>query len=168
MKRYTTEDPQSMVESTRNCCIVKENEVYLRDWNGEGDISICDYCRKQCKEKCNIDIEAGAEEFEEYMDCDCVVSAFYFTAVGFAENRERLKRYEDEEEAAACGNGTLFERIAKTPDALAEYLAIDKKGGNDGCASCHGLQECTGKEYCKALWLRALTDKEGGAAEDGK
>lgn len=95
MNRLTTDTPKGNYQMLHNCTVVKEHEVYLRDWNGEGDISLVNFCKAECKRKCDTNIEAGAEEFGEYMDCDCFVAHFYHTAVGHAELRERLKAYED-------------------------------------------------------------------------
>ncbi|WP_434510122.1 hypothetical protein [Desulfitobacterium sp. AusDCA] len=90
-----TDNPQGNYQWLHNMTVVKDKEVYLRDFNGEGDLSLVDYCKRECKSKCDSDIDAGAEEFGEYMDCDCIVSCFYGMAVGHAELREHLKQYEE-------------------------------------------------------------------------
>ena len=56
-----------------------------------------DYCSAECKEKCGIDNKAPADEFGEYMDCNCIVSWFYWVAVGHAELRTALMAYEGKE-----------------------------------------------------------------------
>jgi hypothetical protein len=94
-KRLTTEEPQGNVGYMLNMTKIIDKEVYIRDWNGEGDISLVAFCNRECKEKCNIDNDAPADEFGEAMDCDCFVSYFYILAVGHAEIRSRLKYHED-------------------------------------------------------------------------
>lgn len=90
-----TENPQGNYQWLHNMTVIKDREVFLRDFNGEGDLSLVDYCKQECKAKCDSEIDAGPEEFGEYMDCNCIVSYFYCMAVGHAELRERLKQYEE-------------------------------------------------------------------------
>lgn len=99
-KRLTTDQPQGMHEYTHNMTKVINGEVYLRNFCDEGDKSLVEYCKEECKSRCKIDVApgVGAEEFGEYMECDCVVAHFYFLAVGHAELRLHLKQYEDAEE----------------------------------------------------------------------
>ncbi len=94
-RRLTTEEPQGNVQWMHNMTGIKNREVYLRDYNGEGDLSLVDYCKKECNERCDIDIDVGAEEFGEYMYCGCIVAQFYWIAVGHAELRAHLSEYED-------------------------------------------------------------------------
>lgn len=95
-KPLVTDNPEGNYQNLHNMTGIDANkEVYLRDLNGKGDITLVEYCRKECKEQCNVDIDEGAEEFAEYMDCDCPVSYFYHMAVGHAELRHRLRQYED-------------------------------------------------------------------------
>lgn len=97
--RLTADNPEGMWEELHNALIVKDREVYLRDWNGEGDMNLCKFCAEQCRKWCDIDLSGvPAEEFGEFMDCDCAVAALYTIAVGYAENRLKLKEYEDAEE----------------------------------------------------------------------
>lgn len=92
-KRLTTDKPQGNYQWLHNMTIIKDQEVYLR--GSEEDINLVEFCKKECKEQCNTDIEADATEFGEYMDCDCVVAWFYHMAVGHAELRARLQAYEN-------------------------------------------------------------------------
>ena len=98
MKRLTTNEPKGMVESMRNMVFAKNNEIYLYNMgeNSE-DISLVDYCKKECKEKCDSHFsdDWNATTFGELMDCDCPVSAFYCACVGFYDIRQRLMKYED-------------------------------------------------------------------------
>lgn len=96
-KRLTFDNPQGNYQFLHNMTGIDANkEVYLRDFNGEGDLNLMEYCNLQCKEKCGREsIDAPAVEYGDYMDCDCVVSMFYAIAVGHAELRAKLSRYED-------------------------------------------------------------------------
>lgn len=100
-KRLTHEPPQGMYESLHNIAIVKEREVFLREMgeNNE-DITLCRYCAAACKERCNIDIaDVPPDEFGEcIMDCECPIALLYVVAVGAAEMRLKLMKYEDAEE----------------------------------------------------------------------
>ena len=96
----THEQPEGMYESLHNTAFVKGKEVYLRGMgeNGE-DISLCAYCAAQCKERCGTDLtDISTEEFGEFMDCECPVSLLYAIAIGAAEMREKLSKFEDTEE----------------------------------------------------------------------
>ena len=97
MKRLTTDSPKGYTEWLLNLAFVKDNEVMLRGLGEDNcDISLVDYSKISCLERCNIDkSEVPTEEFAEHMDCDCLVAVMYFLAVGAAELRERLKEYED-------------------------------------------------------------------------
>ena len=96
-KRYTTENPEGMVEGFRNFCFIKNGEAWLRDLNGEGDISLINYCKKLYKEQFDTELECDDPgEFGDYMDGDDLISIFYWTCCGFAEVREKLKYHEDE------------------------------------------------------------------------
>lgn len=100
-KRLTTENPKENMENMLNITKVINKEVYLRNWNGQGDLNLVDYCKEQFKNIYGRSIEADlqekitAEEFGEFMDGDDLLSLFYWMAVGYAELRERLKMYED-------------------------------------------------------------------------
>lgn len=94
--RLVTEKTEGNYQYLHNMTVIKDKEVYLRDFNGEGDLNLMEFCNRQCKEKCGREpIDAPAEEYGDYMDCDCVVSDFYAMAVGHAELRAKLGRYED-------------------------------------------------------------------------
>jgi hypothetical protein len=95
--RLTTEEPSGNYQYLCNCTTIIDKEVYLKDF--DGNFNLVDYCKAQCKVKCNINIDALANIFAEYMDCDCVVSRFYHMAVGHAELRSRLKYFEDKKES---------------------------------------------------------------------
>lgn len=96
MNRYTTNKPAGNVEGYRNFVFIKDQEVYLRGMENDEDVSLDEYCKKQCKIKCDADYnDVPVDEFAEYLDCDCPISALYFAALGAAELRERLSRYED-------------------------------------------------------------------------
>lgn len=94
LRPLVTENPQGNYEWLHNMTVIKDKEVFLRDFEGEGDLSLVEYYRKECMEKCDIDIDAPVEEFGVYMDCNCPVSMIYHMAVGHAELRNRLGQYE--------------------------------------------------------------------------
>ena len=96
MGRLTTDNPQGNFQWLHNMTTIKDGEVYFRDEDQE--ISLVEYCRQECKKQCDTQIDAGAERFGEYMDCECAVSRFYHMAVGYAELRAKLKQYEDGEQ----------------------------------------------------------------------
>jgi hypothetical protein len=94
-KRLTTENPQGNTGHMLNMTKVISKEVYLRDIDGESDISLVEYCKGIYKKEYGTDLDADAEEFGEYMDDDSLLSLFYWIAVGHAELRLRLAAYED-------------------------------------------------------------------------
>jgi len=94
-RRLTTEEPHGNVENMLNIIKIIDCEVYLRNWNGEGDLNLVDYCKAEYKRIYGTELEANAEEFGEYLDGDDLLSLFYATVVGYAELRERLKIFED-------------------------------------------------------------------------
>jgi hypothetical protein len=97
-KRLTTEDPQNNMQVCHNLTKVIDRIVYLRDCSKERkDISLIDYCRDKCFETCGIECDPDPADFGEIMAtcCDCMVSLFYWMAVGHAELRLNLSAYED-------------------------------------------------------------------------
>lgn len=133
MKRLTTDRPQDNVQSTLNLFYVKDKETWIR---GGGpapeyrDVSLDDFMRRMIKEK-HMDVKVP----EDWQEFSCMMAEWlmddpesetgmmalvYAAAWGFAEIRERLKRYED--------TGAM-------PDVLEELLEgltrIEKLGGWD-------------------------------------
>ena len=103
LKPLVTDNPEGSYQNLHNMTGIDANrEVYLRDFNGEGDLNLVDFCKKQCDKKCEVTIEAPVEEFGEYMDCSCIVAYFYHMAVGHAELRHRLGEYESSEVKETC------------------------------------------------------------------
>lgn len=95
--RLTKDEPKGNYQLLHNCTTIIDREVYLKDF--DGDRNLVDYCKSHCKNKCDVQFDANADTFAEYMDCDCIVARFYLLAVGHAELRQRLKYYEDKEES---------------------------------------------------------------------
>lgn len=93
-KPLVTENPQGNYQWLHNMTVIKDKEVYLREYDDGHDLNIVDYCKRECKTKCDIEQEGTAEDFAENMGCDCPVALVYHMAVGHAELRERLKYYE--------------------------------------------------------------------------
>ena len=133
MKRMTTDRPQDNVQSTLNLFYIKDKETWIR---GGGpapeyrDVSLDDFMRRMIKEK-HLDVKVP----EDWQEFSCMMAEWlmddpesetgmmalmYAAAWGFAEIRERLKRYED--------TGAM-------PDVLEELLEgltrIEKLGGWD-------------------------------------
>jgi hypothetical protein len=97
-RKLVIENPEGNYQQLHNMTGVDSNkEVYLRDYNNEGNLSLVEYCKKECMERCEFEFDAStpADEFGEYMDCDCPISLLYHMAVGHAELRNRLGQYED-------------------------------------------------------------------------
>ena len=132
MKRLTTDRPQDNVENTLNLFYIKDKETWIR---GGGpapeyrDVTLDDFMRRQIKARLPIDAPEDWQEFSAMMaewlmdDPESetgMLALMYAAAWGFAEIRERLKRYED--------TGAM-------PDVLEELLGgltrIEKLGGWD-------------------------------------
>lgn len=130
MKRLTTDRPQDNVENTLNLFYIKDKETWIR---GGGpapeyrDVTLDDFMRRQIKARMPIDAPEDWKEFSAMMaewlmdDPESetgMLALVYAAAWGFAEIRERLKRYED--------TGAM-------PDVLEELLEgltrIEKLGG---------------------------------------
>lgn len=133
MKRLTTDRPQDNVENTLNLFYIRNKETWIR---GGGpapqyrDVSLDDFMRRMIKEK-HVD-EKVPERWNEFSEMMAewlmdepesetgMLALVYAAAWGFAEIRERLKRYED--------TGAM-------PDVLEELLEgltrIEKLGGWD-------------------------------------
>ncbi len=95
MKPLVTDNPEGNYQNLHNMTgIDAKREVFLRDLGGEGDISLVDYCKRECKAKCDIEQEGTAIDFAENMDCECPVALVYCMAVGHAGLRYRLSQYE--------------------------------------------------------------------------
>ena len=132
MKRLTTEKPKNNVQNTLNLFYIKDRETWIR---GGGpapeyrDVTLDDFMRRQIKARLPIDAPKDWKEFSAMMaewlmdDPESetgMLALMYAAAWGFAEIRERLKRYED--------TGAM-------PDVLEELLGgltrIEKLGGWD-------------------------------------
>lgn len=132
MKRLTTDRPQDNVENTLNLFYIRNRETWIR---GGGpapeyrDVTLDDFMRRQIKARLPIDAPEDWKEFSAMMaewlmdDPESetgMLALVYAAAWGFAEIRERLKRYED--------TGAM-------PDVLEELLGgltrIEKLGGWD-------------------------------------
>jgi hypothetical protein len=120
MKRFITDEPEGMFEGCLNMAFSKNKEVYLRGI-GEGgeDVSLVNYCKKECKERCDRDLDdVPVEVFAEYMDCECSIAILHSLAIGSAELRGRLKKYED--------TGLELDRISRTLAAEERVKELEK------------------------------------------
>ena len=95
LKPLVTETPEGNYQNLHNMTGIDANkEVYLRDFDGKGNLSLVEYCQKECQEKCELTSDTSAEGFGEYMDCAWPIAFLYHMAVGHAELRHRLGQYE--------------------------------------------------------------------------
>lgn len=107
MNRLTTEKPKNNVENTLNLFYIKDKETWIR---GGGlppeykDDTLDNFMRRQIKARLPIDAPEDWREFScmmaEWLFDDPesetgLLALLYAAAWGFAEIRERLKRYED-------------------------------------------------------------------------
>ena len=132
MKRLTTDRPEDNVQNTLNLFYIKDRETWIR---GGGpapqykDVTLDEFMRRQIKARLPIDAPEDWKEFSAMMaewlmdepeSETGMLALVYAAAWGFAEIRERLKRYED--------TGAM-------PDVLEELLEgltrIEKLGGWD-------------------------------------
>ena len=133
MKRLTTDRPQDNVENTLNLFYIRNKETWIRGGGSAPqykDVTLDDFMRRMIKER-HVDVKAP----EDWQGFSCMMAEWlmddpesetgmlalvYAAAWGFAEIRERLKRYED--------TGAM-------PDVLEELLEgltrIEKLGGWD-------------------------------------
>lgn len=154
LRTLVTETPEGNYQCLHNMTGIDENKcVYLRDYNGEGNLDLVDYCKRECKAKCDIDQEGTAEDFAENMHCDCSVSLLYHMAVGHAELRHHLGEYE------ATGLGPEgVQKLINLSNKLVEEAEekepkCDYREDEDGTWSC---------SECPTAW----TFTDGGPEEN--
>ena len=107
MKRLTTDNPQSNVETAWNLFYIKNHETWVRGGGPEPeyvDISLYDWARRII-EIHGLDIDTSDNDmlgyclYERLFDCvdtmEGVVAHLYTAAWAYAELRERLSSYED-------------------------------------------------------------------------
>lgn len=174
LRTLVTETPEGNYQYLHNMTGIDENKcVYFRDHNGEGNLDLVEYCKRECKERCNIKQEGTSEDFAENMACDCSVALLYHMAIGHAELRYHLGQYE--------ATGLQPDEIKKptTKDLfsqLQDKLIIELKENEILCPECRGLrfilveegnkafiESCrrchTGKQYvCKYCGKGNMTD----------
>ncbi len=130
MKRLTTDHPQNNTETALNLFYVKDGEAWARG-GGEApnypDARMYDFARRLIREHGveefmepeSDDAELGEQISETLFDgpdtTEGLVALLYTTAWAFAELREKLKQYEDAEEAGKllwlpCKPGTTVYR----------------------------------------------------------
>ena len=164
LKPLVTENPEGNYQNLHNMTGIDANkEVYLRDFDGKGNLSLVEYCQKECQEKCEFTSDTSAEEFGEEMDCACPIALLYHMAVGHAELRHRLGRYE--------ATGLNPEEIT---GRTCEYIEEDDETWN--CSKCpanwtftDGGPEDNKVNYCPecgrkvVAWIKHVEDEEGEA-----
>lgn len=131
MKRLTTDHPQNNTEMALNLFYIKDRETWARGAGDDepcSDVSLYDFTRRLIRshgveefmEPDSDDAELGEQIHETLFDgpdtTEGLVALLYTTAWAFAELREKLKQYEDAEEAGellrlSCKLGTTVYRI---------------------------------------------------------
>lgn len=94
MNKYITDNPKDNIEYIRNQVYIKDRQVYLRSMpKSDTDINLLDYVREEddCYKQYNNEdmMEILFDEITNPLELA------YWLAVGFAEVREFLRRYED-------------------------------------------------------------------------
>lgn len=132
MNRLTTEKPKNNVQNTLNLFYIKDKETWIR---GGGlppeykDDTLDNFMRRQIKARLPIDAPEDWREFScmmaEWLFDDPesetgLLALLYAAAWGFAEIRERLKRYED--------TGAMQDVLEELLEGLTR---IEKLGGWD-------------------------------------
>ena len=156
-KPLVTEDPQGNYQWLHNMTVTKDKEVYLRDFNGEGDLNLVDFCKRECKSKCDIEQEGTAIDFAENMDCACPVSLVYHMAVGHAELRERLKHYE-----------AVAPELLEALERIANPIEFMQKEANESGMRLNGLAVTALSNdpyHLKSIAKRAIAKAKGEAVE---
>ena len=101
MDKIITDTPSNNYETQCNFCRYVNNRAKFLETSAGKDTDIYDFCRKQCKEKCDVNFpeeDDGTMLETMCFDCcmsDCVIYLLYISAVQAAELRERLKIYEE-------------------------------------------------------------------------
>lgn len=124
MDRLTTNKDVSemgMCELAHNCCYAKDGEAMYRDY--EMYMSARDFARNLMTTLCGEDLPVDDDEFDEeilenlqydpFADITGLIALFYRNLWAMADLREKLKRYEDEEE-----QGLLMRFPCKPGDIL--------------------------------------------------
>lgn len=102
MEKIITDTPSNNYETQCNFCRYVNNRAKFLETSSGKDTDIYDFCRKQCKEKCDVNFpeeDDGTMLETMCFDCcmsDCVIYLLYISAVQAAEVREHLKKYEED------------------------------------------------------------------------
>lgn len=121
MKRLTTDHPQDNTETALNLFYVHDGEAWARGGGRAprySDVRLYDFARRlicahgveEFMEPDSDDTELGEQITDALLDgpetTEGLIALLYTTAWAFAELREKLKGYEDAEEAAD-GDGAV-------------------------------------------------------------
>ena len=163
LKPLVTDNPEGNYQNLHNMTGIDENkEVYLRNLDREGNISLVEFCKKECMEKCEIKFENDipVEEFGDYMECDCVISYFYGMAVGHAELRHRLGQYKatglspEEITGRTCEYSEDEDGTWSCSECPTEWTFTDG-GPEDNCVNY--CPECGRKV---TVWIKHVEDED--------
>ena len=107
MKRLTTDNPMSTLETCLNLCFAKDGEAWVRGYGEKGaDITLNDLTRIII-ERFGLDISPGIEPYDDLpqnmyesledglTSMEGITALMYCFSWVAAELRERLKQYED-------------------------------------------------------------------------
>lgn len=101
-EKVVTDKPTTNYGAVLNFARVKDREVVLSYADGEEDANLCEYIAKLATEKgcfCTADDVRDGGSCSCESECDCEVSILNIVAIQAAELRERLKYYENKEDA---------------------------------------------------------------------
>ena len=107
MKRLTTDNPQTNIETALNLFYVKDGQAWVRGGGPEPDcpdVTLCDFMRRILRaNEIDMDESSDQELSDELFDmlfygvdtADGLIALLYAAGWAFAELRERLKAYEE-------------------------------------------------------------------------
>lgn len=113
MKRLTTDKPESNLETALNLFYAKDGEAWVRGGGEEPeykDVTLYDYIRAAIRKNLDVNVSDISNEdlaeviyeswlFDGNTTIEGLIATLYTAAWAFAELRERLKMYEDKEDA---------------------------------------------------------------------
>ncbi|MGN0665599.1 MAG: hypothetical protein ACI4KF_03630 [Huintestinicola sp.] len=104
-----TETPDSNYDTLCNFCRYVDGRAKFLETSSGKNTDIYDFCRKKCKEKCNVDFpekDDGSMMDKMCFDCsgnDCLNYLLYISAVQAAELREHIKTNSPDEQETSTG-----------------------------------------------------------------
>lgn len=156
----------NMVELAHNCCYAQNRNAMYRDYDGDYDAR--ELTRVLFKAHTGLELPEEDEEFDWFMsECICeeldaisgVLALLYRNLWAMAELHDRLKHYEDLEEA---GRLVILPGGLKTEE-LFKVIAENACPRWVGLADSKGTSVCDrGGENCLGCWQEALKGEKDG------